>query len=228
MRARAHVTMRACACCITSVCVLRAAGSYFLFSMEPETVGRSTGANSAMYRTVFLSLPSAAAQAKNATNCGFRMGTADMMLSYFAAMFHLRNSEAAPLARYTCSDQAIQQRLAYERQELFGESGTVMFTGNDDTVVHTMHYEVAMAYQAGGCGTEEGLDLERRRSDPNVRGCRYGLDSNARFVSWWGKVPAVLHQFDRDPLLDKILMYHWIKVPKTSFELVLEARSESA
>jgi hypothetical protein len=203
----------------------RVNGSYFVFSLESQRLGHPGGANIQMYETVFLSLPSVAAQAENATNCGFRMGSADMVLSYIAAMFHLRDTEAAPHAPYICSDQAVQQRLAYERQELFGETGAVMFTGNDDSVVHTMHYEVPLAYRhgAGGCRTAEGLDLQRRKDNSNVRGCRWGFDANGRFVSWWNKVPAVLHQFDRDPMLDKIFMAQLIDVPKSSFEILQEA-----
>ena len=195
----------------------RVNGSYFLFSTEPETLGRA-GANLAMYATVFLSDPSVTAQAQSATNCGWRMGTAGMMLRYLEAMFHLRDTEGGPLARYIWSDQAIQQRLAYERQELFGPRGLVMFTGNNDTVVHNMHLEVAL-FASGRCKTVELLSLEYKQARPNVSTCPYAVDHNRLFYSRFGTVPAVLHQFDRDPMLDAVLTHHWTQVAKTTFQI---------
>ena len=203
----------------------RVNGSYIVFGIEPAALGAhwigDAGANLAMYATVFRSIPSVTAQAQNATNGGWRMGTADMVLRYIEGLFHLRDTEAGPLARYICSDQALQQRLAYERQELFGQSGVVMFTGNNETLVHNMHLEVAL-FGLGRCGTAELLSLEHKQAHPNVSTCPYAVDRNGVFYSRFGTVPAVLHQFDRDPMLDTVLTYHWLQVPKSSFQIASE------
>ena len=50
----------------------------------------------------------------------------------------------------------------------------------------------------------------------------FWVDDHGQFESRWGMMPAVLHQFDRDPDLDRVLTAQYLGENMSTFEIIKE------
>ncbi len=105
-----------------------------------------------------------------------------------------------PAAKLLRTDQALHNILVHTNPDLF-EAGQLILIHNNDTWTYHMHFEV---YNRG------------HFQDSYYPG--YGSDATRGVVvSRWNLYPAILHQYDRDPLMTKMFdrtLDQWVEAAK--------------
>ena len=105
--------------------------------------------------------------------------------------------EIPPIARHLAGDQAMQNVLVHNSS--LWSDGDVILTGNNDSLVYTMHHEVhdihnhSVAWETPYPATDAPAPIYSHRQDDSGRLVVYNR---------WNLVPAVVHQFDRIPHLE--------------------------